>query len=151
MKRTLFLAPLGLALATPALAQPFQPRPTSPDQVMERAEHALDQVEATDAQRDTVRSIVYEAWPQFQALHEEAHALRDEIRALFSADQIDRSALELARTDLVDLFDRATYTAFGHLADLAETFSVEQREELRELREERRRAFRARFGLPAPE
>ena len=134
MKRFLLTVPTVLMLSTPALAGPE-----------ERVTEALDAVEATPEQRDSVQAILDVAVPEMKAFHEEGRLLRDEIHELFHAEQIDRVALEDVRLDVVDLFDRATAAAFGHLADLSEVFSLEQREELRQLREERRRQWRERW------
>ena len=151
MTRTLLIAPLALTLATPALAGPLGHHrgPVDPDKVMARADKALDHVDATDEQRATVKALLEDAIPQMQTYRSEAGVLREEIRAVFHEDEIDRVALEDARTDLVGLFDRASATMFDLFADLAEVFSEEQRDELQALREKRKAAWRARLGLNA--
>ncbi len=142
MKRMFLLAPLALALSAPALAHPPGLRhgmgPVDAEHVVSRADGVLDEVDATEAQRSSVRAILEDVVPTLQAYREEALALRQDLRAIFTAEAIDRGALEEARTDLVDLVDRVSGTALGALADLAEVFTPEQRAELRELRESRR-------------
>lgn len=111
-----------------------------------RVQEALDAVDATPEQREDVRAILDRAIPEMKAFREEGQALREDLRQIFhTSEQIDRAALEEVRVDLVDLFDRATATAFGHLADLSEVFTVEQRQELHQLREQRRQAWRDRW------
>ena len=96
-----------------------------------------------------MKALLEDAIPQMQTYRSEAGVLREEIRAVFHEDEIDRVALEDARTDLVGLFDRASATMFDLFADLAEVFSEEQRDELQALREKRKAAWRARQGLNA--
>ena len=152
MKPVLLLAPLALAVTTPALAGPFfgpppgHPGPPTADRIMDRAEEAFDQVDATETQRSSVRTILEDTLPQVRAYHEEAGVLREQIKGIFFQSEIDRDALELARTDVVDLVDRATATLFQALADLAEVFTLEQRTELRDIREARHQEMRQRFA-----
>ncbi len=136
------LLPLfALTISTSALARP--PHPHDPDAVLEHAQDALEHVGATPEQQTTVRSILDEALPQLSAYRDEAHDLHHELHALFEAERVDRVAVEEIRIGLVDLFDRATATAFGHLVDLSETFTVEQRAQLRAQREQRRARWRS--------
>ena len=134
MMRFLWAVPVTLILSSPALATP-----------QERLDEALGAVQATTEQRDSVEAILDVAVPEMKALHEEGRTLREEMTALFHADRIDRVAVDDVRVDIVDLFDRASAAAFGHLADLSEVFSAEQREELRRLREARRAEWRERW------
>ncbi|MEN0064801.1 MAG: Spy/CpxP family protein refolding chaperone [Myxococcota bacterium] len=133
-----------LFLAAPAMAAP----PTVPhERAMERMEEALDTVDATDAQRAATKAIVDETLPEMKAYRAEGKFIREDIRAAFEADKVDREALESARLDLVDLFDRATSTMFGMFADIADLYSPEQRAEWRKIREERRQQWRRRLGF----
>ncbi|MBX2799710.1 MAG: periplasmic heavy metal sensor [Myxococcales bacterium] len=146
MTRITLFAPLALALATPAFASPAGHRHPGPEHALEHAQDALDQVDATDAQQDSVRSILEGAMPQLLDYRDEGRQLRDELKGLFHAETLDPVAIEGARTDLVDLFDRATSTLFGIFVDVSEVLTVEQRQELHEVRQERRRRWRRAFG-----
>lgn len=119
--------------------------PELPNEVEARVDKALDAVDATGEQRATVYRLVDEIVPQAKAFRDEARALREDIRALFTEPEIDREALEVLRVEAVGLFDRATAFAFDNLADLAEVFSVEQRQKLRELHEAHRREMLSKF------
>lgn len=150
MNRLILIAPVALTLATPALAGPLghghRGEHRSPEKMLERAEHVMDEVDATDDQKSMVRSILDDALPTLQSFHTEAGQLREEIRGVFTADTIDRGALEDARLDMVDLVDRASSFFFTTLADVAEVFTPEQRTELQELRTERRSRWMKRHG-----
>jgi len=148
MKPLFFVAALSL---TPGLAAagPFGPHrgPIDEDRVMERVDGALDAVEATDEQREATRDIVDDALFEMQAYRDEGRDIRTAVRAAFEQDTVDRVALESARGDLVDLFDRATATLFGMFADVADLYTPEQRAEWRAIREARRAKWRQRLGL----
>lgn len=141
---------LALTASAPALAGPHGHRghhPVDPQAVVEHADEVLDAVDATDDQRSTITSILEEALPALSAHRDEAMALHEELHALFHAEQIDRAAVEVQRVELVDLFDRASATALGHLVSVLETFTVEQRQSLAELRQQRRARWQRRLGL----
>lgn len=148
MKKLIVWAIVLFAPAT-ALAGPFGPPrgPVDAERVMERVDATLDEVEATDAQRSATKAILDDTLPELQALRVEGKAIRDDVRAAFDADKVDRVALETARLDLVELFDRATSTMFGMFADIADLYSPEQRAEWREIREARRERWRKRLGF----
>jgi protein CpxP len=111
----------------------------APPEVAERVDHAMDAVSATEAQRQTVKDILAEQVPHLQALRTEAQALREEIRAAFTAEQLDRQEIGELRLELVDLFDRGTELGFSLMMDLSEVFTPEQRAQLAELRAKRLR------------
>ncbi|MEO0600300.1 MAG: Spy/CpxP family protein refolding chaperone [Myxococcota bacterium] len=141
---------LWVALAVPAVASagPLGPRgPIDEDRVMERLDRSLDAIDASDAQRASAREIIEQTLPEMQAFRDEGNAIREDVRAAFEGEQVDRIALEDARQDLVGLFDRATGTFFAMIADVADLFTVEQRAELRAQREARRAQWRKRLGF----
>jgi len=138
---------VALALAAPAVASAAPDGPSSDARVLHRVDEAMDAVEATDDQRAATRAIVERTLPEMRALREEGQGIRDDVRAAFESDEVDRVALEDARLDLVDLFDRATITLFGMFADIADLYRPEQRAELRARRDARRRVWRQRLGL----
>lgn len=139
----LLLATVGTALAAP----PTDGEAELTRQRMERLERAMDAASATEDQRSRVKELLSEGLPHLAAMREEAHALRDELRAAFVAERIDRELIGQLRLEMVDLFDRATETGFELWADVAEVFSAEQRATLAEWRARRlaeRRAEQAR-------
>ena len=118
-----------------------------PPHVEERAERALDAVKATEEQRSAFWELFEETVPKVKALHDEAHALHEELKTVLLVETIDRAALEDLRVDAVDLFDRGTQLAFAHVADVAELFTVSQRQAFFDWHDEMHR----RFGHHGPE
>lgn len=139
MTKPIALSVLALSVSAPALA--FGPPQPDPERVHQHVEEALDQVGATEDQKTSFHAILEERVTVLQSFRTEAHALRDEVHGLFGAETIDRVALEDARVDMVDLFDRFSAVAFDTVADLMEVLTPEQRIELQEIREERRQRF----------
>ena len=84
--------PMLLALSVSASAH--SPART-PEEALDRAEAALDAVDATDDQRSTVRVILEDTLPTLFAFHEEAHEIHERIHALFMEPKIDRDVLEV--------------------------------------------------------
>lgn len=138
-----------ILLATASLAAPPAP-PRDPEAVKARIESALEEISASDAQRQSVREILSEQLPYLAQLREEAHALREQMRGLFLAEEIDREAVMAMRLQMVDLFDRATESGLETMLDLAEIFTPEQRATLAEMRQQRmREALQQRASLPS--
>ena len=131
---------LIVALSTAYAAEPI------PAHVQERTDRALDAVDASEEQRTGVYELLSELVPKVKALHDEGHALRDELHAVLLTPEIDRTALEDLRVDAVDLFDRGTTLAFGHIADVAELFTVSQRQALIDFHDDMRRRFHGRLA-----
>jgi Spy/CpxP family protein refolding chaperone len=107
------------------------------DHVHTHVQQALDHVGATADQRQAVWDQLQLAHQALTGLHDEARDLRERVHSVLLGPTIDRSALEEARLDAVDLFDRFTTESFALAADLSEVFSVEQRAALHELRHQR--------------
>lgn len=108
--------------------------PTSPEEARAHAgklaERALDRVEASADQRAKVGQVLDRSAPQLWNLRGEAKDLHGEVRDLLTAETIDRAALEAARKDAVDLFDRGSKVIVGALADGADALTPEQRRTL---------------------
>ncbi|MEQ1570587.1 MAG: Spy/CpxP family protein refolding chaperone [Myxococcota bacterium] len=102
----------------------------------ERLDRAFDRVGATEAQRTEVLARLDQARESLRAMREEGVALREEIRGVLFAPELDRKALEGLRVQWLDWMDRASAAGFDVAADVVEVFTPEQRAELRELREE---------------
>ncbi len=94
------------------------------------AERALDRVAASAEQRARVGQVLDRASPQLWGLRGEARDLRGEFHDLLTADVIDRAAIEAARKDALDLFDRGSKVAVGALVDAAEALTPDQRRTL---------------------
>ena len=137
--RTIALVAL-LAAAVPAAAFAFGPgghRGPRADSAEEAREHAgrmidrgLDRVDATDAQRAQIDTVLDRAVPALYAVREDGAALREESRGLLTAEKIDRAAAEELRQDGVALFDQGSRIMTDAMLDIASVLTVEQRKEL---------------------
>lgn len=123
--------------------------PTTAEEAREHAgkvaEHVLGRVDATADQRTTIGAVLDRTSPQLWNLRGEAKDLHGEVRDILTADTIDRVALEAARKDAVDLFDRGSKVVVGALADGADALTPEQRRKLAAAAERMHRD-----GPPAP-
>jgi protein CpxP len=103
-----------------------------------RFERMLREIEATDEQTDRLWDIagatITEMWPMVRGFH----SARDEARALFTAPQIDREAIERLRVERMAAIDAASRTLVGKLVEAAEVLTPEQRAKLVEQIQERR-------------
>jgi periplasmic protein CpxP/Spy len=113
--------------------------PMDPAAIEERLdrmlEHAYVEIDATDAQKRKLEPIVKQAAKELQPLRAKAREARREGMKLFSADTIDRAAIERLRAEQMAAADAASKRFTQALADVAEVLTPEQR-----------RTLAARFG-----
>lgn len=93
-------------------------------------EEMLDDVDATDAQRQAIAPLVDRATARAHEIHAQGEELHDELHDLLTADVIDRAALELVRVDAVALVDRASREMVDAMTGMAEVLTPEQRKEI---------------------
>ena len=98
-------------------------------------EHVYVEIDATDAQKRKLEPIVKQAAKELQPLRAKVREARREGMKLFSADTIDRAAIERLRAEQIAAADGASKRFTQALADVAEVLSPEQR-----------RTLAARFG-----
>lgn len=103
-----------------------------------RFEQMLREIDATEEQTDRLWDIAGETvtamWPTMR----EFRSARREAVELFSAETIDREALEALRADRIAALDAASRTMVDKLADAAEVLTPEQRAKVIQHIEERR-------------
>lgn len=106
----------------------------------------LDRVDATDEQREAVRTIVGEAFDDLSDVVGEHRTLRREWLAELERPELDAAALEALRARHVGLLDRKSRRALDALVEAGSVLTAEQRAELvsmlswhRDRRGERRR------------
>ena len=138
MTRTWFrpmVAPVTLVAvlsATPAFAGPLP----DTEKLRNRAESALQAVDATPQQRQQTWSILEAAMETMRSFRAEGLQLRERLfDAYTSGDRVDRGQVHSIRVQLVDLFDRATGKGFDLMSDLMDVFTPQQRQQLRQIRE----------------
>ena len=101
------------------------------------AMHMLDDVDASDAQRQQVQSIITAHNETLNSMRDAGKKLHQESRALLSAPTIDRTALENLRQQQIASFDRSSREMTAMLADIAEVLTPEQRQQLAEKMQKR--------------
>ena len=140
--RTLALVAL-LAAALPAAAFAFGGHgghgscAASAEEAREHAgrmvDRGLDRVDATDAQRATIDTVLDRAVPQIYAVREEGAALREDARDVLTADTVDAAAAEAIRKDALALVDEGSRLMVGAMVEVASVLTPDQRQELGEL------------------
>jgi Spy/CpxP family protein refolding chaperone len=87
-------------------------------------------VDATPEQQASIDAILDDAAASLWDRHDEREARHAEIRAILTADTVDRKALEGVRREVVAAFDDVSQDVVGWVADAAEVLSPEQRREI---------------------
>ena len=93
-------------------------------------EEVLDEVDATDAQRQAIAPLVDRATARAHEIHSQGEGLHDELLELLTAEKIDRAALESVRLDAVLLVDQASREMVDAMSGMAEVLTPEQRKEI---------------------
>jgi Spy/CpxP family protein refolding chaperone len=107
---------------------------------MQRMERLLDEVKATDAQKDQIATILKDARKDLAGLRGEREAIAKELSEILSAPTIDRSKLESARSERIRKLDEASRRVTTAIADAADVLKPEQRAELVKMMESRMKA-----------
>ena len=90
----------------------------------------LDEVDATDNQRNQIHAIVMAAVADLQEVRNLKREIRHDLIAAFSNETVDRNELELLRQRKMETVDRMSQRALTALADAAEVLTPAQRQEL---------------------
>lgn len=108
--------------------------PIDPAMMEERLDrmlkHMYVEIDATDAQKQKIDPIVKQAAKDMQPLRAKVREARLEGMKLFSADSIDRAAIERLRVEQIGAADAASKRFTQALADVAEVLTPEQRKTL---------------------
>lgn len=114
--------------------------PKSEAELRERLDHgaqrAFSATDATVEQQAAVGAVLDDAAASLWGRHAERQDRREAFRAVLTADEIDRVALEVLRKEVVATFDEVSFDVVGYVADVAEIFSAEQRRALAALHDE---------------
>ena len=112
----------------------FEPRLSG-----ERAEFAVDfvlsQVDASEAQREQIKSIVQAAIDDLQPVMDEHGSTHEALHEILAQPNVDRVALEQLRVSTLERADTASQRMVQTLAEAAEVLTQAQRVELLALRE----------------
>lgn len=116
--------------------------PIDPAELDERLDHMLKhlyvEIDATDAQKAKLEPIVKQAAKDLLPLREKVREARREGMALFSAETIDRGAIEQLRAEQIASADAASKRFVRALTDVAEVLTPEQRKTVAERMRRRR-------------
>lgn len=94
--------------------------------------HALDDVGATDAQRQQIREIFKSAREELRGQREQGQALRKQMLQAFAAPNVDANAVETLRKQQLALHDAASQRMSRAMVEAARVLSPEQRAKLTE-------------------
>jgi len=92
--------------------------------------HAYVEIDATEAQKQKIDPIVKQAAQELQPLRAKVREARREGIKLFSAESIDRGAIERLRVEQMASADAASKRFTQALSDVAEVLTPEQRKTL---------------------
>ena len=95
-----------------------------------KVEDMLDEVEASDDQRDQVLAIVKAAVADLRETRDLKREMRHDLIAALTKETIDRNELELLRQRKMETVDGMSQRVLTALADTAEVLTHEQRQEL---------------------
>jgi len=108
--------------------------PLDPAELEERLDrflkHMYVEIDATDAQKQKIDPIVKKAAEELRPLRAKVRQARREGIKLFSADTLDRGAIERLRAEQMSAADAASRRFTTALEDVAEVLTPEQRRTL---------------------
>ncbi len=115
----------------------------TPEAQAERLEFATDwmlkKADATDEQKQKIKSIVKAAAQDLAPLREQHHKHRDDFLAALTQPTVDRQTLEQLRQAELQLAQDASSRIVQALADVADVLTPEQRTQLDNMAEQFRR------------
>jgi len=99
--------------------------------------HMLDNVNASDAQREQVKTIFDAHAASLKTLHESGRELQKQMRTLLYAPTIDRAAIEEVRQKKVANMDQTSREMTAMMADVSEVLTPDQRQQVADRVKER--------------
>lgn len=109
----------------------------SPEQMGRMADHMLDGLNATDAQRSQIRQIVQAAATDLKAQREASRGLRQRGMELFLAPNVDANAAEALRQQMLTQHDQASRRMMLAMLDISRVLTPEQKAKVGERMKER--------------
>jgi Spy/CpxP family protein refolding chaperone len=98
--------------------------------VTDRVEDALDDVDATAAQREKILAVKDRLLAEGAKLHGDRDALHRELLAAWKADQVDRARLHAIVDERIDALRAFAHQAVDGAADAHDALTAEQRAKL---------------------
>jgi periplasmic protein CpxP/Spy len=126
----------------------------SPERMSRMLDRMLDSVNATDEQRGQIKQIAQSAAADLNVQREASRALRERSMQLFTQPNVDASAVEALRQQMLQQHDQSSRRITQALLDASKVLTPEQRVKLAERMKQRRemgeRHRRERSQLEAP-
>lgn len=97
----------------------------------------LDDVKATDAQRQQIKQITDKARSDVMALHEQGKGLHERAAALWTAPKIDAAEAEKVRQQMLAQHDQVSKRMMQAMLDVGNVLTPEQRAKAAQLMKER--------------
>jgi Spy/CpxP family protein refolding chaperone len=134
-KRTLILLAAGGLLAATGLAAGCHRGPGGhhrdpakvAELITERVDDALDDLDATPAQRENIRAIKDRLLAEGAKAHGDRKALHAELLAMWNADAVDRARLHAIVDERIDAMRAFAHAAADGVADAHDVLTPEQR------------------------
>jgi Spy/CpxP family protein refolding chaperone len=120
----------GLGLSAFARGRHHGGEAMSEEHLDRMLKHLYVEIDATDAQKQRLDPIVKQAASDLRPLREKVRDARRRGAELFSAETIDRGAIERARVEQIGTADAASKRFTQALTDVAEVLTPEQRKKL---------------------
>ena len=109
----------------------------SPERVGRMVDHMLDGLNATDAQRSTIKQIAQSAAADLKSQRETGRALRERSMQILTAPTVDANAAEAVRQQMMAQHDQASRRMTQALVDVSRVLTPEQRAKVAERVKER--------------
>ncbi len=97
-----------------------------------RIDRILDQVNATDAQKQQVKAVFARVKPELKTLHEERAKLRQAMSAAFAANPINSAEIERLRQETLRLAERKSAVFTKAVIEAGQVLTAEQRKKVTE-------------------
>ena len=115
------------------------------EHVTEHVEEALDELQATDAQRERIRGLADDLIEQFKSFHADHRATHAKVKAMWLADRADPKQAHALVDERIDAVRSLAHTVTDAVLQLHDTLTPEQRQAVVERVEERRRHWHDRW------
>ena len=102
-----------------------------------RLDKMMGLVNANDSQRTAIKAIAERLFTEMQTIHEQHKQLHDAMIATFTADTVDRAAVEKLRLQATALMDQGSQVFSKAMADAAQVLTPAQRQTLAKFIQER--------------
>ncbi len=130
LKRLIPAAAMALALVAGGAQAQRHPGMGGPGMMGGHVEHMLDLVDATDAQRTQIKTIMDTARNELKTSQDALRSLHEQGMTLFAATNVDAAAIEALRVKGSALHEQVSMRMSQAMIDVARVLTPEQRAKL---------------------